>query len=62
MPQKNGHERVNKENQKLWLKWNTVLKQMQHLKFHYVGTPDKEVIEDMISYIKSLLKNLEKDE
>lgn len=53
---------MNKENQKLWLKWNTVLKQIQHLKFNYVGTPDKKVIEDMISYIKSLLKNLEKDE
>ena len=50
------------EDQRLWLRWNKVLKDIQHLKFHYYGTPDKEVIEDMISYIKSLLKNLEKDE
>ena len=50
------------ENQKLWLKWNKVLKQIQHIKYSYVGTPEKEVIDDMIIYIKSLLKNLEKDE
>ena len=53
---------MKEENQKLWLKWDRVLKQIQHIKFSYVGTPDKKAIEDMISYIKSLLKNLEKDE
>jgi len=53
---------MNDHEQKLWLKWDKVLKQVQHIKWSYAGTPEKEVIEDMISYIKSLLKNLEKDE
>ena len=53
---------MKQENQKRWLKWNSVLKQIQHLKFSYVGTPDKEIIDDMVSYIKTLLEKLEKDE
>lgn len=53
---------VKKQNQKLWLKWNTVLKKIQHLKFDYAGTEDKEIIEDMIQYIKILMVRLEKDE
>mgnify|MGYP003627234384 CR=1 FL=1 len=52
---------MKKMNERLWLKWNTVLKQIQHLRFNYVGTEDKEVIEDMISYIKTLLEKLEKE-
>jgi hypothetical protein len=52
---------VKKMNERLWLKWNTVLKQIQHLRFNYVGTDDKEIIEDMISYIKTLLEKLEKE-
>lgn len=53
---------VNKQNQKLWLKWSTVLKKIQHLRFEYAGTQDREIIEDMIQYIKLLMKRLEKDE
>tara|TARA_R110002153_G_scaffold57169_1_gene157326 strand:+ start:3071 stop:3235 length:165 start_codon:yes stop_codon:yes gene_type:complete len=53
---------VNQQNQKLWLKWNTVLKKTQHLKFSYAGTKDKEIIEDMIQYIKILMERLKKDE
>jgi hypothetical protein len=53
---------VDKQNQKLWLKWNTVLKKIQHLRFEYAGTQDREIIEDMIQYIKLLMKRLEKDE
>ena len=52
---------MKKMNERLWLKWNTVLKQIQHLKFNYVGTEDKEIIEDMILYIKTLLEKLEKE-
>lgn len=52
---------MKKMNERLWLKWNTVLKQIQHLRFNYVGTDDKEIIEDMISYIKTLLEKLEKE-
>jgi len=53
---------VKKQNQKLWLKWNTVLKKTQHLKYNYAGTEDNEIIEDMIRYIKVLMERLEKDE
>ena len=53
---------VNQQNQKLWLKWSTVLKKIQHLKFDYAGTEDKAIIEDMIRYIKILMERLEKDE
>lgn len=53
---------MNKQNEKLWLKWNTILKNIQHLKFNYVGTEDKEIIEDMIIYIKKLMETLEKSE
>ena len=53
---------MNRQNQKLWLKWSTVLKKIQHLKFDYAGTKDKEIIEDMIRYIKILMERLEKDE
>lgn len=53
---------VNKQNQKLWLKWSTVLKKIQHLRFEYAGTQDREIIEDMIQYIKILMRRLEKDE
>jgi len=53
---------VNQQNQKLWLKWNSVLKKIQHLKFDYAGTEDKVIIEDMIQYIKILMERLEKDE
>ena len=53
---------MDKQNQKLWLKWNTVLKKIQHLRFEYAGTQDREIIEDMIQYIKLLMKRLEKDE
>ena len=53
---------VNKQNQKLWLKWNAVLKKIQNLRFNYAGTEDKAIIEDMIQYIKILMKRLEKDE
>lgn len=53
---------VNKQNERLWLKWNTILKSIQHIKFEYVGTEDKEIIEDMITYIKKLMETLEKNE
>jgi|TARA_R110000868_G_scaffold397712_2_gene670525 hypothetical protein len=53
---------MNLQNQKLWLKWNTILKKIQHLRFDYVGTEDKEIIEDMIQYIKVLMKRIKKDE
>lgn len=53
---------MNQQNQKLWLKWNSVLKKIQHLKFDYAGTEDKVIIEDMIQYIKILMERLEKDE
>ena len=49
------------QNQQLWLKWNRVLKQIQHLKFSYAGTEDKEIIEDMIIYIKTLLRKIEEE-
>ena len=52
---------MNKENERLWLKWNTVLKQIQHLKFNYIATEDREIIEDMILYIKTLLEKLNKE-
>ena len=45
--------------QKLWLKWNTIYKQILHIKWQYVGTNEKEVIEDMASYIKKLMDELE---
>jgi hypothetical protein len=53
---------VKQQNQKLWLKWSNVLKKIQHLKFDYVGTEDKVIIDDMIQYIKILMERLEKDE
>jgi len=53
---------VKKKNEKLWLKWNSILKNIQHVKFDYVGTEDKEIIEDMILYIKKLMEKLEKNE
>ena len=51
---------MKKENEKLWLKWNSVLRSIQHIKFDYAGTEEKEVIEDMIKYIKKLMETLEK--
>lgn len=53
---------MKKKNEKLWLKWNSILKNIQHVKFDYVGTEDKEIIEDMILYIKKLMEKLEKNE
>ena len=52
---------VKEQNEKTWLKWNTVLKNIQHLKFEYSGTEEKDVIEDMITYIKILMKKLEEE-
>tara|TARA_Y100001938_G_scaffold111898_1_gene153216 strand:- start:5654 stop:5809 length:156 start_codon:yes stop_codon:yes gene_type:complete len=51
---------VNDYEQKLWLKWNKIYKQLLHIKWQYAGTDEKEVIEDMISYIKKLMNELEK--
>lgn len=53
---------VNQQDQKLWLKWDSVLKKIQHLKFDYTGTEDRAIIEDMIQYIKILMERLKKDE
>ena len=50
---------VNDHDQKLWLKWNTIYKKLQHIKWSYVGTDEKEVIDDMISYVKKLMDELE---
>ena len=47
--------------QKLWLKWNTIYKQVLHIKWQYVGTKEKEVIEDMSSQeIGYVLENYSK--
>lgn len=53
---------VKREDQKLWLKLNKVYKQMLHIKWSYVGTKEKEVIEDMIKYLKKLMDDLENNE
>ena len=50
---------MNDYEQKLWLKWNKIYKLLLHIKWQYVGTKEKEVIEDMISYIKKLMDELE---
>ena len=53
---------MNDHDQRLWLKWNTILKKLLHIKWSYAGTEEKEVIEDMISYIKKLMNELENNE
>lgn len=53
---------MKKENERLWLKLNKVKREIQHIKYHYAGTKDKDIIEDMITYIKVLMEKLEKDE
>ena len=35
---------------------------MLHIKWSYVGTKEKEVIEDMIKYLKKLMDDLENNE
>ena len=45
MLKKGWLKKVNDHNQKLWLKWNTIYKKLQHIKWSYVGTDEKEVIE-----------------
>jgi hypothetical protein len=52
-------QKVTDHEQKLWLKWNTIYKQVLHIKWQYVGTKEKEVIEDMALYIKKLMDELE---
>ncbi len=50
---------MNDHEQKLWLKWNKIYKQILHIKWQYVGTKEKEAIEDMALYIKRLMDELE---
>jgi len=57
--EKSGLQEVTEYEQKLWLKWNTIYKQVLHIKWQYVGTKEKEVIEDMATYIKKLMDELE---
>ncbi len=59
MLKKGWLKKLNEHDQRLWLKWNTIYKQILHIKWQYVGTEEKEVIEDMASYIKKLMDGLE---
>ncbi len=59
MLKKGWLKKLNEHDQRLWLKWNTIYKQILHIKWQYVGTKEKEVIEDMASYIKKLMDELE---
>ena len=52
-------QKVTDHEQKLCLKCNTIYKQVLHIKWQYVGTKEKEVIEDMALYIKKLMDELE---
>lgn len=53
---------MKKDNERLWLKLNKIKKEIQHIRFYYAGTDDKEIIQDMISYLNSLIERLEKNE
>ena len=53
---------MKKQNERLWLKINKIKRDLQHIKFSYAGTEDKEIIEDMIEYLKVLIDRLEKNE
>jgi len=53
---------MDSKDQRLWLDWDRIHKMMAHAKWHYVGTEDKEIIEDMIKYVKILKERLEKNE
>ena len=53
---------MNPKEQRLWLDLDKVHKIMARAKWHYVGTEDKEKIEDLVKYVKILKERLEKDE
>ena len=49
---------MNPKDQRLWLDLDKVHKIMARAKWHYVGTEDKEIIEDLVRYVKILKKRL----
>ena len=53
---------MNPKDQRLWLDLDKVHKIMARAKWHYVGTEDKEIIEDLVKYVKILKERLEKNE
>ena len=53
---------MDSKDQRLWLDLDRVHKIMARVKWHYVGTEDKEIIEDLVRYVKILKKRLEDDE
>ncbi len=53
---------MNAHDQRLWLKIDKIYKLVAHLKWSYVGTEDREIIEDMMKYLKVLKERLEKNE
>jgi hypothetical protein len=53
---------MNDREQKLWLKWNSIYKRLHHIKYDYVGKREKENIDDIISYIKKLMDELQENE
>jgi len=53
---------MNKKDSRLWLKLDRVRKELYHVQYNYIGTEDHKIITDMISYIKTLIKNIENSE